>query len=85
MRPGKVSSTRRGVAGQRLSVPPKTAFGFVRRVANFSDGRSSFELSVQTNKNVFDARVCCPCPAPHTHGPHVGQRGPRANFAGLPG
>ena len=82
IRPGKVSSTRRGVAGHGLSVPAKTACGFVRRVASFSAGRSHSNLSVQTNKNVSDAWVCCPCPAPHTHGPRVGRRDPRANFCG---
>ena len=34
MPPGKVLLTRRGVAGQGLSGPAKTACGFVRRVAS---------------------------------------------------
>ena len=41
MRPGKVPSTKRGVAGRGPPVPAKTAFGFVHKVASFSDGRSS--------------------------------------------
>ena len=65
IRPGKVSSTRRGVAGQRLSAPAKTACGFVRRVASFSAGRRPLK-SVRSNKQkCFDAWVCCLPRTPH--------------------